>query len=226
MYMLRPKPKSTALLARAFGAMIFILSSSNAVVAAEVRTYRIEYRNSTPQLLTEPVCAVHDRRASVFKVGESASLGLKELAEDGDSNKFIAELRAKRGVGRVVQGKIVQAGQSSSVLIQTEGKSRLTCVFGMLVSTNDGFPALRSLTLPEKIGVRQRFTAFAYDSGTEQNTESCEHVPGTPCDAHFVGIAENGTIQRHGGILGISDLNSAASGWVEPAVGGVVTRIR
>ena len=59
---------------------------------------------------------------------------------------------------------------------------------------------------------KARFYAFACDAGLEVNTESC--------DAHFIGIEENGTVERHDGIQGIADLSVDKHGWK-----GVVTRV-
>ena len=189
-------------------------------------TYEITLRNRSNQLLTSAVCAIHNRRAALFTVGESASEGLAELAEDGDESAFAREVRRMNGVRNIKVGPFVSGKSRATITISTaRPRGRLSCVLGMLVVSNDAFPAFLGRRLPKEVGQSRRFRAPAYDAGSEVNTESCDHVPGGPCDAHFVGLAENGVVQRHPGIQGIADLSVANHGWREPVVRGTIRRI-
>ena len=189
-------------------------------------TYEIEFRNRTSQLLTSPVCALHARRVKAFTLGEQASEGLRLLAEDGAHGTFASELRNTDRVRKVVVGDFVSGGREDTIQIGSSRKGRLSCVFGMLVVSNDAFPAVRRIRLPKNVGDSRRIRARVYDAGTEVNTESCDDVPGGPCDAHFTGQTENGTVQRHPGLTGDGDLDVEQYGWRRFAVRGTITRIR
>ena len=190
------------------------------------QTYEITYKNRSKQTLTSSVCTVHTRKAAMFKINEPASEGLANLAQDGVTSGYVNELRSIKGIRKIKVGSFSSAGSKEKITIPTRSiRGRLSCVFGMLVVTNDAFPAFSNMRLPRRIGKRKRFRAFAYDAGSEVNTESCNDVPGGPCNGHFTGIAENGVISRHLGIQGIEDLNINQHGWSEPAVRGTIKRI-
>lgn len=189
-------------------------------------TFLITFRNKTPQTLTSSVCAIHSDENPLFSTGSAASSGLAQLAQDGVTDIFRGEVSAVDGVQAVKVGASTSKKSRSKVRISAKQGSLLSCVNGMLVATNDGFVAFQNVKLPKKIGKSKRIKARAYDAGSEVNTESCTHVPGGPCNAHFVGEDENGTVQPHPGILGIADLVTATHGWSEPALIGRVRRIK
>ncbi|MDC0357584.1 spondin domain-containing protein [Oligoflexia bacterium] len=189
-------------------------------------TYKINFKNRTSQTLTQAVCAVHSKKASIFTIGSPASSGLAELAQDGVASQFRSEVTAMTGVKATAVGDFISPGSKSTTSITALRGKRISCVIGMLVATNDAFPAFQGVRLPKRVGQRVRFRARTYDAGSEVNSESCDHVPGGPCDAHFVGVAENGTVEEHGGLLGTGDLNPNQHGWSEPAVRGKITRVK
>ena len=189
-------------------------------------TYELNIRNRTPQLLTSSVCAVHRKGVEIFAVGETAPSGLSDLAEDGVVGGYRATVQQLDGVRSVKVSGFISAGSRRRITLNARRSARLSCVLGMLVVTNDGFPAFLNMRLPRRVGQRKRIRARAYDAGSEVNTESCAHVPGGPCDAHFVGDAENGTVQPHPNIQGIADLSATRHGWREPAVRGFIRRVR
>jgi hypothetical protein len=154
------------------------------------------------------------------------SEGIRLLAEDGEDSTLRSELRNNKTFKRIVSGGFVSKNSEGELTATNRKAQRISCVLGMLTATNDGFVAVNNVKLPKRIGESINFRAIAYDSGTEVNTESCLHVPGSPCDAHFVGIAENSVITRHSGIQGIADLSATTHGWIEPSVRGSITRIR
>ena len=93
-----------------------------------------------------------------------------------------------------------------------------------MASTNDGFFAINSFILPN-YGM-DHVMAYAYDAGSEANSESCSSVPGPPCSAHNArdtGEAE-GFVYVHTGISGISDLNSHSYDWRGPVASIVITK--
>lgn len=190
-------------------------------------TFEISFRNRSKQILTTSVCATHSRKTKFLNIGDKATAGLAELAEDGGTSNFVSELRNLDFINSIKSGSFLQPSKTDKITISARRRARnLTCVFGMMVSTNDGFPAISGFRLPRKVGRRRRFRARAYDAGSEVNTESCEHIPGPPCDAHFIGTPENGVIGKHEGIKGGADIDPARYGWTGPVVVGTVRRIK
>ena len=206
--------------------LLFALLVFPLALQAQQNTYTISFRNTTPQLLTDAVCAAHSRRTNIFDLGQTASSGLAVLAEDGASSSFASELRSIKGVRRVATGDFVGPNETATITIKARRNQRISCVLGMLVVTNDAFPAFRGARTPRTVGKKRRFKAMIYDAGSEVNTESCEHVPGGPCDAHFIGEAENGTIQPHPGIIGNADISAQRYAWPRRTLRGTITRTK
>ena len=104
----------------------------------------------------------------------------------------------------------------------------------MLVCTNDGFTGLSQVRLPKRVGDRGEWYADAYDAGTEANTENlADIVP--PCSGSVTGtgmsnpgLATNGVVAHHSGILGTGScdlvLDPAVQGWDDPVAMIVITR--
>lgn len=92
----------------------------------------------------------------------------------------------------------------------------------MLGATNDGFVAARSLYLPEQDGEERTAELFAYDAGSEANTESCEHVP---CSTHGRRMTDGaeGVVARHAGIRGNVDVPRSRA-WESEVLGTVTLR--
>ncbi len=192
------------------------------------RTYRVTITNLTRgQPMTPFVVATHSRSTAIFRRGHAASSGLQSLAENGGVPDLVAELESNPKVGDVSVAAPDPAGPfgpGESVyteIVSTPGARRLS-VAGMLICTNDGFGAINSVKL--KKDRTQVLYGFAYDAGTEINTEAyVDLVP--PCDDPEVGIgmsnpelAENGVVRHHRGIRGIADLTRRTHGWHGPVI--------
>jgi hypothetical protein len=219
------------------------------VSAGEVRTYRVNITNLTDgQPLTPPVVATHSSGV-VFRVGGSASFGVKEIAENGNNAPLLQTLDGRDAFFEVLQAgdePLVPPGtpgasmgfpRSVTITIDgTEEANRLSIV-SMLVCTNDGFTGVSRLALPA--GVGQSTVAFSagYDAGTEINTEDfadivppCQDLIGVSSGEPGTGtsdpaLAEGGVIHHHTGIMGGSDLVPAIHGWDDPVARIRVTRI-
>jgi len=61
---------------------------------------------------------------------------------------------------------------------------------------------------------------YAWDAGTEENTETFGDIPGPCCGHAGSGTDTHERIHRHEGILGVGDLDSNVWGW-----DGAVARI-
>jgi hypothetical protein len=214
------------------------------------RVFQVTITNLTSgQPMTPPVVATHRRRASVFTVGNPASFGVKEIAENGNNAPLLADLDANRKVYAVQQagaGPLVPAGTPGSANFPNSvtftigagrGANRLSVV-AMLICTNDGLTGLDSIRLPKWVGDSKEFYTAGYDAGTERNTEDfADIVP--PCQGLINGtsngegagtsnpaLAEGGVIQHHPGIQGIADLQPNVQGWTDPVMKVVVTRVQ
>lgn len=215
--------------------------------AAMARDYEVTITNLTAgQPLTPPVIATHRGRHQVFDVGQPASVGVREIAENGNSAPLLAQLAADpfdrvSAFAESGDGPLVPEGTPGSAMFGDEvtmairggPRDRLSWV-SMLVCTNDGFTGVDSLRLPGKVGKRTKARTDGYDARTELNTEDyadivppCQGLVGDSSGEPGTGtsnpaLAEGGVIAHHAGIDGtLDDLDAAVHGWSDP-----VARIR
>jgi hypothetical protein len=195
------------------------------------------------QPLTPPVVATHTGKNPIFKVGEAASVGVREIAENGNNNPLLAQLAAdpfnqishfkQAGMKPLVPaGNPGSAANPDKVMFSIDGSNnarRLSFV-SMLICTNDGFTGANSLLLPGAVGQTTTKTTAGYDAHTETNTEDyADIVP--PCQGLIgpmstegemgvavsdPGLAEGGVISHHLGIFDLDDLDSSRHGWTDP----------
>jgi Spondin_N len=215
--------------------------------SAMAREFEVTITNFTDgQPLTPPVIATHRGRHQVFEVGQPASVGVREIAENGNSAPLLAQLAAdpfdrifafaESGDGPLVPEGTPGSGMfADQVTLTITGKARdrLSWV-SMLICTNDGMTGVDSLRLPRKMGDRSRVRTDGYDAHTEDNTEDyadivppCQELIGDSSGEPGTGVsnpalAEGGVIAHHDGIDGtLDDLDAAIHGWDDP-----VARIR
>lgn len=175
--------------------------------AGGTRTYEVTITNLTSgQPLTPPVVATHRKRDQLFAVGQPASVGVREIAENGNLAPLLAFLDADP-FDRISD---VEAGSfplvpddkpgapgippdppafpdSVTLELTAAGNARFLSFVSMLVCTNDGFTGVNSLRLPERVGRTESADTQAYDSFTEQNTEDFAHIV-PPCQG-LVGVS-------------------------------------
>ncbi|MFN3220154.1 MAG: spondin domain-containing protein [Acidimicrobiales bacterium] len=225
-----------ALLVAALLATVVVPSASAQQDQPRRHTYRITIENVTEnQILTPPVYAVHNQRADVFDLGRRANAGVREIAENGNLDPLVEALADTRGVrssgvGAGDNGPLMP-GTDATFRVRAPRGARLLSTVQMVVCTNDGFTGLDSLRLPR--GVDRSVTAYlyAFDAGTETNTDDvADFVP--PCSGGETGtgmsnpaLAERGVIAPHPGLTG-----AAAEMWGfdadAPVAKITVTRIR
>ncbi len=212
-----------------------------------VATYEVTITNLTGgQPITPPVLVVHRQPINIFHVGQPASEGIQQLAENGNSGPLMAALTGNKHVYEFQQGgmPLVPAGTPGSTMFpdsatftvtSAEGAKYLS-VAGMLICTNDGFTGVDSLRLPKRVGDSTTAMGDAYDAGTEINTEyfgdivpPCQGLIGVTGDPGTgmsnPALAEGGVITHHAGIMGGVDLLPGVHGWTDPVVAIVVTRV-
>ena len=117
--------------------------------AAAHQTYTVTITNTTNgQPFSPPIVVAHTDVASVFAVGEKASVGVQTIAETGSPATLAAALSDAPGVLAVqIFGGPIFAGASASVDIQAPAGSYLSVVT-MLICTNDAITGVSNWMLP------------------------------------------------------------------------------
>ena len=192
--------------------------------------------------------AVHRNSVDVFTVGQPASFGVKEIAENGNLMPLRLTLEATKGVAAVAAAgapvvPIGSPGQTMhgfsnilTMMITAPQDVRRISWVSMLICTNDGFTGVDGLRLPHDVGETVADFTAGYDAGTEINTEAfADIVP--PCQG-LIGVsgaagtgmsnpalAEGGVIHHHPGIIGGTNLSQAVHGWTDPVALIAIERI-
>ena len=237
--------------ARWIAAFAVIMTAASLVPAAAsggpTRTYSVTITNLTDgQPFTPPLVATHKRSVDLFDVGHAASEGIQEIAENGNLEPLMTALNANPRVSDVVVAVAgdpppLMPGQTVTFEIDGEGGAKWLSYASMLICSNDGFTGADLLRLPNRVGESVAATSFAYDAGTETNTESFEDIV-PPCPAltgvpsSFPGtgtsnphLAENGVITHHGGVTttaGEDTLLASVHGWDTALPVAVITVTR
>jgi hypothetical protein len=235
------------ILAIAAVTLAFVFPAS---ASAPERTYRVTITNLTSgQPLTPVAVATHQASVDAFTVGEPASFGVKEIAENGNLGPFVSSLQGATGVSEVVEGTfpLVPEGTPGAATfpdtvtfeIHASADSRRLSWVSMLICTNDGFTGVDGLKLPVHLDETVTEGTAGYDAGTEINTEDfadivppCQGLIGVSSGEAGTGVsnpalAEGGVIHHHPGIQGGADLVQAVHGWDvdEPVAEITVERI-
>ena len=210
------------------------------------KTYKITITNLTAgQPLTPPILVTHTIRTGMFEVGEAASEGIQEIAENGNGAPLLEALSDDSQVHEVVAGMapLVPANDpgntgfesSETFTITAHGRARYLSFASMLICTNDGFTGLDSVRLPNH---KKTVYSVSYDARTEKNTEDfADMVP--PCQG-LIGVstgdmgmgesdpnlAEDGIVIPHAGINGGIDLFPEVHGWGDPVAKIEIERVR
>jgi hypothetical protein len=211
------------------------------------RTYKITITNLTAgQPLTPPILVTHTNRTGIFEVGEEASNGIQEIAENGNGAPLLDALSGDPQVHEVVAGMapLVPANDpggtglasTETFTITAHGRARYLSFASMLICTNDGFTGLDSIRLPNH---KKTVYSVSYDARTEMNTEDfADIVP--PCQGLIVAsedmqmgtgisnplLAEDGIVIPHAGINGGIDLTPKVHGWSDPVTKIEIERVR
>ena len=214
--------------------LTMLVTGSASASNNDPRTYRVTVFNLTGgQPFTPPIIATHSRHFHIFERREEASIGVQEIAENGNLDPMIGILEDS---SKVTDFAVAVAGDppplmpGSSVSVEvTAYPNDVVSMISMLICTNDGFAGLDSKRLPNRVGAFKTFGMRGYDAGTEINTEAFEDIvppcgPLTGVDSGGAGtgmsnpdLAEGGVIRRDrragGNIEGIADLVPSIHDW-------------
>ena len=182
-------------------------------------TYKVVIENLTPnngggasQPFSPLIVASHTPNFHIFRDGKLASYELGRLAEDAQSTGLLNMLGNTPRVHDYAMGDgVVLPGSSTELMVEARVGFRQISLVGMLVNTNDGFVGADGIRLP-KFGTEMHYL-YAYDAGTEKNTEMTDHIPGPCCGNAGVRVPENKRIRTHDGIEGVGNLDPAVWGW-------------
>ena len=217
----------------ALSMLVLLLGAPTAGANGE-RTYQVTITNLTDgQPFTPALAATHKGSDGFFQVGKTASLGLKEIAENGNLDRMIARISndgdfADWVVETGATLPPVLPGETVSFELTAGSPFNFLSWASMLICTNDGFTGVDSLKLPNQVGASTHAYTDAYDAGTEVNTEDfadivppCPLLTGVPSEDMGAGmsnpeLAEGDVIHHHAGIIGGVDLVPGIHGWVDP----------
>ncbi len=182
--------------------------------------YEVSITNLTRgQIFSPPVVAIHNGRLDpLFTLGEKASMVLAGVAEDAINKPLVDKLSNSHNVLDVkeifgINGPILPGETATVTLAGNPHWFNKISLVSMLVITNDAFCGLNGARLPHS-GARQ-YQSPAYDAGSETNNESCDYIPGPPCNNPMkrdTSMAE-GYVHIHAGIHGIGDLSPSMYDW-------------
>lgn len=210
---------------------------------AGAATYQVSITNMTEtQAFTPPLVAVHRPPVKLFQVGQPASTGLQQIAENGNLGPMETHLSGSRHVMDLVidvgDPPPLLPGETRSFEITGQRGARRVSWVSMLICTNDGFTGVAGARLPRDVGQSATWHTAGYDAGTEMNTETATDLvpPCGPLSGIHDGsigtgmsdpdLAEGGVVHHHEGIQGGADLTAEVHGWTDPVASIVVTRIQ
>ena len=176
------------------------------------------------QPFSPPVLVTHKSRVSLFRVHHYASDELRQIAEDAVNGPMVEKLEDSQKVLAVAQGTgVIFPGSSASFTIDARRGYHKFSLVSMLVNTNDAFTGISGANLPLK--GEKVYYLYAYDAGTEQNTELTDHIPGPCCGNPLVRVPTRERISIHQGILGIGNLDPAVYNWDKKVAKLTIRRI-
>jgi hypothetical protein len=209
----------------------------------QTRLYDVTIENLTnAQPFSPGVVVTHTSALDVFTVGQTASAGVKAVAEAGNEAPLAGALQGAAGAGNVMRISTPtvpmnfpagnpKPNRTTVRITAPPGSDRLSVVT-MLTCTNDGFTGVDAVQLPMDTAT-VTFTEKAYDARAEVNNERSPFiVPGCsafgpvnlPIDGNAL-APETGVIVEHPGIQGNADIPVTAR-WTNPVIRVTVKRVR
>jgi hypothetical protein len=208
----------------------------------QTRLYDVTIENlTTAQPFSPGVVVTHTSQLTVFAVGQTASEGVKVVAESGNEAPLAGALQGAVGAGNVMRistptvPRNFPAGnpkpnRTTVRITAPPGSDRLSVVT-MLTCTNDGFTGVAGVPLPMDTATVS-FTEKAYDARAEVNNEQSPFIVAGcsafgPLDLPIDGnakAAETGVIVEHPGIQGNADIPVTAR-WTNPVIRVTVKRV-
>lgn len=185
-----------------------ILLSVAACDQSPMQEYSINISNITHgQPLSPPVAILHSKKTSLWKIGEQASEELEAMAEGGDGSGLLS---TRPHNPQYQANAPLLPGESIEFMLEAKTKkTKNLSIAGMLVNTNDAFSGLNSIELVDlKEGQSSVYYTYAYDAGTEFNSELDNTIPGPADNGEGFNAARDditSVVTLHGGIVSADD---------------------
>lgn len=160
----------------------------------------------------------------LFKVGSNATKELAFLAENGDPSMLVNSYNASTNVGylgAVTEGVPFVGGETLTFMVPYDVNYPYLSIASMAINTNDCFVALNGV----KIEAGAVFEGPGFDSGSEENNELCNSIPGPACADADTAVTRNtneasgngeGFVHIHRGFFGVGDLSASGYDWRNP----------
>ncbi len=143
--------------------------------------FSIQVTNLTNAQPLSPIAAIAHTDGMLWQIGEPASAALELMAEGGDNSQLLAidaALVASSSENPLPPGELI-----TLMLTAEQLDSLKISLATMLVNTNDAFTGLNAIDV-SSLAVDESLSriSFAYDAGTEANSEAAGTIPG-PADS-------------------------------------------
>lgn len=143
--------------------------------------FTVQVTNLTNAQPLSPIAAIAHSEGMLWQIGEPASAALELMAEGGDNSELLATDFAMASSSAESP---LPPGEQVALMLSTEQLDSLKISLAtMLVNTNDAFTGLNAIDV-SSLAVNESLsrTSFAYDAGTEANSEAQGTIPG-PADS-------------------------------------------
>ncbi|MEI8644005.1 spondin domain-containing protein [Pseudoalteromonas sp. Hal040] len=143
--------------------------------------FTVKVTNLTNAQPLSPIAAIAHSEGMLWQIGEPASAALELMAEGGDNSELLA---TDFTMASSSAESPLPPGEQVTLMLSTEQLDSLKISLAtMLVNTNDAFTGLNAIDV-SSLAVNESLsrTSFAYDAGTEANSEAQGTIPG-PADS-------------------------------------------
>lgn len=142
--------------------------------------FTVQVSNLTAGQPLSPIALIAHHEGNLWQIGQPASSALELMAEGGDNSELLSFSAA---IATSSTDSPLGPGAQTNLTLTTETTEALKLSLAtMIVNTNDGFTGLNAIDV-SALAVNETLThfTFAYDAGTEANTEATGSIPG-PAD--------------------------------------------
>lgn len=188
---------------------------------AQAGTFKLTITNAGPQPLSPLFFASSDATFDIFHAGSSASAGIKNIAERGNTTAMTGIAAAAGGaVGTygVLGASPLAPGDSRTTTFSTDAAHPYFSFAAMLGKTNDGFigESMSSMGLMlSSTPIDLTITgARAWDAGTELNTQNAADLGFLGGSGNPAEMAGDDHVRVHNGVIaGFGDSWAAMPAW-------------
>ncbi|GAM74025.1 hypothetical protein JCM19241_5221 [Vibrio ishigakensis] len=183
----------------------------NNATNSTTQSYTVSVTNLTPNQPMSPLAVLtHNSDFMLFEVGQSASVALEQLAEEGSNAELIAFSQSDENVIQGIAGNgLLLPGNSDEVTISVDvDEEGYLSVASMLVNTNDAFVGETGLSLKDmEVGESFQMNMNVWDAGTELNDELASTIPGPAAGGEGFNADRNDddVVTFHSGVISSDD---------------------